>query len=398
MRTLLIRPNLQKPDPFFLPPQVLNDHENSSVYLQTGKPDGTSTVAPMDLEIKSDGMTGELAKIDWQVLRQAVERVVARMHLSSYLKFAVAFAVTNRSAWCVLGKRDETKQTCSLIIERIAYAEVTRLWLVITQKCQQDPTFFLTSDGPLIWASLKSIGFPPWMCQVKWLASSMSRVYAVTMPEYYQWGNNQRILGINVATSCSATYALKVVQSTEDYQREVDALDAVAKETASEKLEFYALGCFEKGTGPKCFQGHTSWANLEVVTPSSRVDGWWEKDFDLNGNGGVIFMRVGINNKTVPWTDLVDGVSESLRLAHKAGYLHCDVRRSNIMKFGNKWCLIDFGLSCKLEDPNNYDLEPGAQADSVGPRVKGCYRRNCPIHYTIGDDYEMLLTMMKGWK
>lgn len=90
---------------FFKPAQALVGLENSSVYLQTAKPDGTSTVAPMDLGIKSVGKTGEPTTLDWEVLNQAVERVVVRMHLSGYLKFAVAFAVTGRSAWCVLGKR-----------------------------------------------------------------------------------------------------------------------------------------------------------------------------------------------------------------------------------------------------------------------------------------------------
>lgn len=117
------------------------------------------------------------------------------------------------------------------------------------------------------------------------------------------------------------------------------------------------------------------------------------RNLDLDGDGGAIFVRVGTDDSTVPWTDLVDGACESFRLAHSAGYLHCDIRRSNIMKFGNKWCLIDFGLSWVLSNSDAYELEPRAQLDGVGPRVRDCYGQE--IHWTIGDDYEMLLKMLR---
>jgi hypothetical protein len=388
--------------PFFKPAQQLIGVENSSVYLQTCKPDGTSTVAPMDLEIKSDCKTGDNpTTLDWQVLNQAVERVAVRMHLSGYLKFAVAFAVTGRSAWCVLGKREfltnkSEKQIVSLHIERVKHVAVKKLWLGITRKSEAEPTFFLTEDGPLIWAALNNVGLLPWLCRIKWLASSMSRVYAVTKPKYYTWGGNQKTLGINATDS--ATYALKVVRGTTDYDREVAALTAVATETDSKKLDFYALGCFKnERIGSTRFAGHASWADLGIEKPLPDANHWWgRRCFDRDEYGGVIFMRVGIDDSTVPWTDLVGGACESLRLAHSAGYLHCDIRRSNIMKFRNKWCLIDFGLSLPLSKSNSdaYELEPGAQADGVGPRVRGCYDQEENIHWTIGDDYEMLLKML----
>jgi hypothetical protein len=72
-------------------------------------------------------------------VQRTVERVVVRMHLYGYLKFAVAFAVTDRSAWCVLGKREfrknspneAEKQIVSLLIERVEHVAVKRLWLGI---------------------------------------------------------------------------------------------------------------------------------------------------------------------------------------------------------------------------------------------------------------------------
>ena len=65
------------------------------------------------------------------------------------------------------------------------------------------------------------------------------------------------------------------------------------------------------------------------------------------------------------------------------------------MKFGNKWCLIDFGLAWALSDSGAYELEAGAQANGVGPRLRGCRDSQEEIHWEICDDYEMLLTMLQ---
>ena len=96
-------------------------------------------------------------------------------------------------------------------------------------------------------------------------------------------------------------------------------------------------------------------------------------------------------------SDVWMGVSASLRVAHLAGILHCDIRESNLLFFDDiGWRLVDFGLSCK-NDGNPYDLksDSGEQANGVGPRVKKCLAENQSFHWTIGDDYEMLMQMFR---
>lgn len=58
--------------------------------------------------------------------------------------------------------------------------------------------------------------------------------------------------------------------------------------------------------------------------------------------------------------------------------------------------LVDFGLSCRIDDDNAHDLQlnDGAQVEGVGPRIERFLEMKKPIIWTVGDDYEMLGTML----
>ena len=99
---------------------------------------------------------------------------------------------------------------------------------------------------------------------------------------------------------------------------------------------------------------------------------------------------------------LCRGVCKSLSLAHSVGIFHCDLRRSNVLKFGaDDFQLVDFGLSCSIQGEYNdpYDLQRGgSQASSVGPRVRRLLDANTEVVWTAADDYEMLLHMMGAFQ
>ena len=97
---------------------------------------------------------------------------------------------------------------------------------------------------------------------------------------------------------------------------------------------------------------------------------------------------------------LCEGVCRSLRLAHSVGILHCDLRLSNVLRFGSHdFQLVDFGLSCTTDNKYNnpYDLQlGGSQASSVGPRLRQLLKEEekPSVAWTVADDYEMLLCVM----
>ncbi len=47
-------------------------------------------------------------------------------------------------------------------------------------------------------------------------------------------------------------------------------------------------------------------------------------------------------------TEIFDECLSSLKRIHAAGYCHTDLRRPNILKFGDRYELIDFGDAVKI--------------------------------------------------
>ena len=231
--------------PFFKPAQTVGE---AVVCHLSAKPDATSLAAPMDLEIKSDKGSRRLAAVDWEVLDQAVERVVMRLRMAGFLSYAVAFAVTGRSAWCVVGERrlETRKEFRQLYVCHVAHSDVSLLWGAVTRSVTRDPCAFVTADGPLILRSLRAAGLEPWACRVKWLATSMSSIYGVTVPQDYKLGTT-RCRGVDCRLT-SVTFAVKVVRGecVGLFAREVFALEKLAK--ASLASNFYALGHFPDKT------------------------------------------------------------------------------------------------------------------------------------------------------
>ena len=262
----------------------------------------------------------------------------------------------------------------------------------MTRYCRSGPLSFLTDDGPAIVSSLRKTGALPWCCRVKWLSSSMSRVYAVMLPDNYTWGGERKI-GIDSRHE-AISYVVKVVEDTDTYQREFDALKLMA---ANEPANFYALGGVPADSDAVLF-GKASWFSVKVFLEDYCEDShWWELHGVTSQEGGVIFMHAGVGlEESTKWNDVVDGICKSLRSAHKANLLHCDIRRSNVLKFGGEWRVVDFGLCCQLGAESPYSMQNyGAQAAGVGPRVRGLLDEKESITWRIANDYEMLLHMLK---
>lgn len=86
---------------------------------------------------------------------------------------------------------------------------------------------------------------------------------------------------------------------------------------------------------------------------------------------------------------------KSLELAHSEGILQCDLRRSNFVCFQGTWQVIDYSLSVVV-DSTSFAVEPGAQADCAGYRVKENYKAGLDIKWTERDDYQMLVETILG--
>lgn len=379
--------------PFYKPAQKLQG-VGEAVYEKTAMIDVTSTAAPMDLEMKGTlndppGLNN-IAHNDWAVLKQATERTRVRLFLAAYLSVTVAFAVTNRQAWCLIGRRyfEGKEVRVDLLFWRINHASITRLWMGVTRKAAEVPNFFLTPDGSILCHALCKIGVAPWSCRVNILGVSQSVVYGVSLP----------IASLSIDAT-KIRYAVKVVREDyENYSRERDALKAIALVDPST----YAIGYVNQGGEAATFGLSIPWEKGEpIAAPKGEGDRWWWNLSKTNGNeegGGAIFMKYGrVPREGDDRSKICLGVCKSLQFAHEAGILHCDIRKSNILFFeGVGWRLVDFGLCCK-NDESPYDLtaDSGAQAEGVGPRVKTCLENKQPFYWRVGDDYEMQMQLFR---
>ena len=378
--------------PFFKPAtKVDGDH---SVSAKAGNPDGTSVVAPMDLEIKSDSVDSDkLAKIDYEVLKQAVERVSMRMRNQGFLKMAFAFAVTGRSAWFLFVQRAEPLDKPTLWADRVPHRDVGNMWISITQLAGHRPGFFLSDDGAAICNAMNKIGVTTWCCRVKALAQSQSIVYGVTVPKVYKSGGTP-LIGIDVEPS-SITYAVKIIRDGATFKTESEALQKIAAE-AGLNSNFYALGCVPRNGEATRFSTISEWETGIRYKPTGRF--WWDRFDTVEREGGAIIMRRGIvtasrcfrADDALPKQVCSDLVN-SLQLAHSAGILQCDLRRRNFVQLSDSWQVIDYSLSAEVNSQANYKLEAGAQAEYAGNNVKALYKKKAPIQWTKVDDYQMLI-------
>jgi hypothetical protein len=260
--------------------------------------------------------------------------------------------------------------------------------MIITQLADRNPNFFYSEDGAVICAAMNKIGVTSWCCRIKAIAQSQLIVYGVTVPRVYQSDRNH-IVGVNVTTK-GFTYAVKIIRDDYIFQKESRALKKIAM-VAGPNSNFYALGSVPASGVPEWFCTIVEWEKGFQFKGSGHY--WWDRSFDtVTKKGGTIIMRCGdlsaqaFDPKVAlpknTWADLIN----SLDLAHKAGILQCDLRRSNFVRFNDSWQLVDYSLSCEANSENPDEMEPGAQLECAGIGVRNLHNTNGPIYWTRIDD------------
>jgi hypothetical protein len=231
--------NSGKALPSFLSPQSIQNY-GKAIYLLRGKPDASSIVFPATIELKTDVCSSKsIASVDWDVLQQATDRVVNRMRVSAFFRLSLPFAITNRSAWLIVGSRDANNDLglFNLQFWRIHHDSFSTLWGVINFRCRESPSLFLTDDGPSIINCLRRGNFDPMAYRVKLHAVSTSKVYTVSTPSLFHL--SPASIGVD---SSIKNFAIKIVNADREYISESEALSAIFPHSAQEGIDFYAKG------------------------------------------------------------------------------------------------------------------------------------------------------------
>jgi hypothetical protein len=186
----------------------------STTITRTAKPDAISTALPMVLEFKGGSSAGnQITDVEWDVLTQGTERLLAQVSVYGYLRTSLVFAISPYFAWILVFRRKEghdLKTTESLTIARISHADVCLLWSDLTQAAILDPSFYLIDEAPLLLRALRSRGLSYLNTRVQLAGEGMSKVFKVKV------GNDD---GSSIDMD-SYDFAVKTLTSTDEFTRE----------------------------------------------------------------------------------------------------------------------------------------------------------------------------------
>jgi hypothetical protein len=193
------------------------------------------------------------------------------------------------------------------------------------------------------------------------------------------------------------TYAVKIIRDNATYKTESEALQKIAAKAGPDST-FHALGCVPSGSGEVTrFPAISQWDTGCHYAMTETY--WWDRSPQTEeGMGGAIIMRRGeVTARDIFAADcalpkrVCSDLVNSLQLAHSAGVLQCDLRRSNFVHFGDLWQVIDYSLSATVDSGIVYQMGPGAQADCAGNNVKTLYKEKKEVQWTKDDDYQMFI-------
>jgi hypothetical protein len=414
----------------------------NNVYSLSGKMDLVSKLCPMFLEIKHSGpgaSTGMIAT-DFDVIKQAAERVFVLRSTNALLGEAVVIACTARSSWLFHFERnvlcDRGNGFETLTVTRIPHEEIFKVWVTYTALTMRRPDWFWTEDSVKVLEGIRCFN-NPFVCVSQLISSANHRVYGVSFPRLYEGEHlNTHKESIVGATAASFDICIKIINDDEEYAREAAATRAIAHAFKTANKEHHLITCIPtSGREPQTdhddgevTDGEATDGEVAELLSNVRISELCKnerqvaiddtKKFDagvcddsrvckqhthdcrwlnaaamvpINKPGGIIVMKYGGPAKVdgsnrQKW---VADVFDDLEVIHKAGYFHCDVRTSNVRVFQNKFRLIDFDLSVNKQNPR-VKFVPGWQF-----RCRPESLRHCQVGDTVTWserlDYEMVL-------
>jgi serine/threonine protein kinase len=244
------------------------------------------------------------------------------------------------------------KQNQSLVLYRIDVNTLNQLLGFLS--AHSDPSNFVTPDGLVILHALKQYNDDPATVYARITHANFSRSKVF----YVQFLKKNFTVNIS-----EYDLAIKINLVKDSFTKEKHILDQIkGKLSADVFKDFY----YESSSGP--------FPTAIVPDVTDAPKNWF--DFPslpaVNGGGGAIFMKPAVNpTSRFKYSSKMDEhVKRWLEHIHAAGVLHNDIRRSNILYFGEKlgYQLVDFDLACKSGDPITIQKD-SAQHTSSGDRV-----------------------------
>jgi hypothetical protein len=397
------------------------------VYTLAAKVDFCSKHGPLFMELKNSGESegSDMTNPCYDVLQQALWRLYILRCSNALVKMAVVLASTGRSAWRIsfirdldrFQKNDGNNPFECVTIARIEHADIWQNWNGYSNLFKIDPDSYLTADAVHLTKALACIG-DPFSCISRLVACSNHRVYGVSIPRMFSENRNGKIVSIIGATVEKYDVCIKVI-GDERFAQEAVATLAVGT-AYHEKHPFsryYVLGVV-----PSCAVSLEGFQQLDInpapAEPPAETPALDRKESTFIEAGSefkanvlsalippaVLQRRNLSTRRLLPWMDRVCSperwaqggsivmmpgepveldesnimtwmkcVHRDLEVIHSAKYCHCDIRPSNVLKFGDTYHLIDFDLAVPTGE--YIEFSKGARFD---------YRPASLIHVSCG--------------
>jgi hypothetical protein len=302
---------------------MMSDGEDG-LMERSGKPDGSSTVFPLFFEMKGKNYSKH------ECLLQGLRRIHAASNMHGIFKKFMAMTIDRETAWVVWFDIDHSQTSKERQFRSLSMLLVERellfgLWLAVTTKALQCPAYVYSEDAWALTNALNQLGLRWDLCLIQLLRVSSSRIYRVQVGD----GKNKGA----VDPKKSFEFVIKANGDASRFDTEVAAMEAVAGVYAQKHREFYAKAYVrgDKDGVIQYFLADFGWKvplmDYGVIKFEYRLEG-----IDSFNRTHAIVMRMGQPIKELSLAMCLD-VSQSLDSIHEAGYVHTDIRSTNILYF-----------------------------------------------------------------
>lgn len=380
-----------------------------------------------------------------EVMVQCLERLYCLRSVAAQLAYAIEYGSTASHAFMLVFKRvykDGRLSEC-IKIYPILHSDVLVHWASINKLTVDRPHWFLTPDGLALNQTLLQMGLHPATCITQVAKQSIrgkNKVYFVSLAvaaKYQSAGD--KLKPCLAATKRSYDFCLKM---TKDKGYEATVLQCLAPAYNKKYLDrqFYALGTVravvsegggedesksesrgesatsEEGTLIESCAGVSASLKEELNNARDFPDLGLQQALacptvwnyyghsltlappDISTEAVAIVMRVGDSRerfKTLgEWEWWANGVVATLIVLHAMGYVHADVRFSNVMWFNDHWQLTDYDLA--VGTGSTVTLQAGGRFNDRGSLLQDCSVGD-EVEWRIDHDYDMTMcTMFKN--
>ena len=319
-----------------------------AVSVQSAIPDIIGKLSPQLIEIKASPITkmssDAAVTTDLQLVNQMLTRISTVINTVAFLSSFTVVGATGRSGWVMEFTRnvESFKQRGEeferIEIRRIPHSEVLKIFLSNHERSIIQKNWFFTCDAPHIINTISRLSYP-FLCSVRLLDCSESRVYYVALPRVHEDftadGKSKNIVGPSANEN---DFAIKVVHNDAQFTVEVEALTAISCQYNAmwnnndvDKMHYAIGSCSYGGNALQSLQKcglHEKSENAEILDSTDIFI-----DLQMESNS---ILQNDIVNLTNQYQDLVNNTSTKFQqfdLRPWVKYTHpCDWRNTLLLR------------------------------------------------------------------